>query len=92
MAARVIDGPEKDWLDVHDICHLLRMSESTLRRLIKDGKFPAPLATSQQGRFWCWEVVVWWRLNTVLGVGSVSQPPSTTSQPASSGRGDDFDA
>lgn len=88
MAARSIDGPEKDWLDINDLCHLLRMSEGTVRNLIRKGQFPKPLHTSPQGRFWPWEVVVWWRLNVMLGLTTESKPEHPGHKPEHPGDDD----
>lgn len=62
MASRVVDGPEKDWLDMTDMAHLTRMSESTIRRLVASGEFPRPKEVSHNVKMWHWTDYLYWTL------------------------------
>lgn len=66
MAARTIEGPEKDWLDMADLTHLTRLSESTIKRLIATGEFPAALEVTSGLRMWSWKDVLFWQLRVEL--------------------------
>ena len=80
MATRTLDGPEQDWLDIADLVRITRLSETTIRRMIKAGRFPAPFAISPQGRMWSWEVVIWWRMTVQFGLNTEGQQGPTTGQ------------
>lgn len=62
MAARTVDGPDKDWLDMADLTHLTRMSESTIKRLIAEGDFPKPKELSRNVKMWHWTDYLYWCL------------------------------
>ena len=79
MAARTVDGPTDDWLTMAELAKLLRLSETTIRRRIHDGRFPDAGRVGPQGRFWSWEVVVWWRWTVNWGLAD-PQPAPTTDQ------------
>ncbi len=83
MAARTVEGPKKDWLDMADLIKVMRMSESTILRLIAAGEFPEPLQTSPGIKMWSWRDVVYWNLR-VETRPRLAQP---TPSPPASGRG-----
>jgi predicted DNA-binding transcriptional regulator AlpA len=62
MAARTVDGPDKDWLDMSEIAHLTRMSESTIRRLVETGDFPRPKEITGKLRLWHWTDYLYWTM------------------------------
>lgn len=70
---------------MHDLTHLTRLSESTIRRLIKAGRFPAALEVSPGVRMWPWEAIVLWGWMVRFGLTGSSQEPSTGSHGPSSG-------
>lgn len=66
MAVRSIDGPEKDWLDMADLTKLLRLSESTIKRLVDSGEFPSALEPTPGTRMWSWRDVLYWQLRVEM--------------------------
>lgn len=66
MAARTVDGPDKDWLDMRDMAHLTRLSESTIRRLVAEGTFPPPRHISSGTRMWHWSDYLYWSLRVQI--------------------------
>lgn len=87
MAARTVDSTDLDWLDMHDLTRWLRMSESTIRRLIASGEFPQPLEITSGTRFWSWRDVLYWQLRVEIRPrlkAQNSQEGSATSQAAPS--------
>jgi len=63
MAARTIDGPDKDWLTSAEVRVLFGISKGTLQKLIRSGEFPTSLEIVPGGmRGWSWEDIVYWRL------------------------------
>jgi predicted DNA-binding transcriptional regulator AlpA len=94
VATRTIDGPEQDWLDMHDLVRLTRLSEPTLRRLIRAGQFPRAVEVTKGVRMWPWTDLVYWSLLTAMrgrlsGTGQEQSPPD---QEGSSDERDDSDA
>lgn len=63
---RTVDGPEQDLLELSEVASYLRMSEPTLRRLIRLGKFPRPLEISDGVRVWSWRDILYWVLLTEI--------------------------
>lgn len=61
MAARTVDGPEKDWLDDDEVAILLGVSVKTLERLIAEDGFPEGHVIRGQTVKWTWDDVVFWR-------------------------------
>lgn len=78
MAARSIDGPEKDWLTAADLVALLRVSKATLKRLIASGEFPRAMEVSPGIRLWSWRDVVYWQLKIELRSRMGSAPEEKT--------------
>lgn len=60
MPARVIDGPEKDWLKLGEVLRFTGLTKSTLYRLIERGEFPPASQISPGVRMWHWTHVVYW--------------------------------
>ena len=62
MATRVMDGPEKDWLDDGEVAAILGVSVKTLKRMIAEDGFPAGHTIREQTVRWPWDDLVFWRL------------------------------
>ena len=62
MAARTIDGPEKDWLNLADVLRHTGLSKSSLYRLIEQGKFPSAAVITAGVKKWHWDAIVYWNL------------------------------
>lgn len=62
MAIRVMDGPEKDWLDDGEVAALLGVSVKTLERMIAEDGFPAGHTIRGQTVRWSWDDMVFWRM------------------------------
>ena len=80
MAERVprqVDGPERDLLELSEVSSYLRMSEKTLRRLVRLGRFPRPLEISDGVRVWSWRDVLYWVLLTEIKPRLIPDPPGT---------------
>jgi predicted DNA-binding transcriptional regulator AlpA len=80
MAQRTIDGPEPDWLDMADLTRLLRLSESSIKRLIDAGEFPLPLEVTAGTRMWGWRDVLFWQLKVELRPRMVKKEKVTGAQ------------
>lgn len=52
MAARTIDGPEKDNLTLEEVAVYLTVESRTIRRLIAEGKFPRGIPISKGKVVW----------------------------------------
>lgn len=85
---RLVDGPDKDYLDADEVAAYLHFSADTLRRLVKKGLFPKPLEMSDQTRLWFWKDVLFWMLYVELRprmeAPKDAQPAAKGAQPASS--------
>jgi predicted DNA-binding transcriptional regulator AlpA len=85
---RLVDGPDKDYLDEDEVAAYLHFSAATLRRLVKAGRFPKPLEMSDQTRVWSWKDVLFWmlyvELRPRLEAQKDAQPGARGAQPASS--------
>lgn len=57
---RLVDGPENDHLELSEVASYLRVSSSTLKRLVREGKFPRPIEVSPGVRAWLWRDCVLW--------------------------------
>lgn len=56
---RTIWGPEKDYLTRQEVLDYLRISDTTLTRVMKKGLFPKPVAMGEEtGRCWLWLDVI----------------------------------
>jgi predicted DNA-binding transcriptional regulator AlpA len=56
---RHVEGPDHEWLSLREVAACLRVSESTLRRLVQAGKFPPGVRHGGVGeRVWSWLTVV----------------------------------
>lgn len=66
MAARTVDGPEEDWLDLRDLVKLTRLSESTINRLIRSGEFPRAKQVSPGVQMWHWTDYLYWSLRVAI--------------------------
>ncbi len=51
---------------MHDLTRITRLSEPTIRRLIREGLFPRPMAVTKGVRLWPWTDLVWWTLYTAM--------------------------
>jgi excisionase family DNA binding protein len=51
---RSVNGPASDWLTVEEAAAYMRMHPSTLKRLIKDGRFPQGSQAAGRQRLWGW--------------------------------------
>jgi predicted DNA-binding transcriptional regulator AlpA len=59
VSQRSVEGPGQDYLTLREVCDYLHVSEATLRRLIKAGRFPRPTRHGGAGEpVWPWLVVV----------------------------------
>ncbi|HJZ53956.1 MAG TPA: AlpA family phage regulatory protein [Gemmataceae bacterium] len=81
MAARTIDGPEKDWLDMADVTHRTRMSESTIKRLMGQGEFPRPQRVSEGIAYWHWLQIVHWELTKMFAAHNQANPQKAAARP-----------
>lgn len=79
MAARTVDAPEQDWLDMRDLIRVLRLSKTSLKRLIDLGEFPQPLEPTPGTRMWLWSDVLYWRMRVELRSRLVRRERSTGS-------------
>lgn len=61
MASRSLDGPEKDLLTIREVAEYLRLTTKTLRRLVAEGKFFAPVEVSPGVKLWTAEDVAVYR-------------------------------
>lgn len=59
---RTVDGPEQDFLELSEVATYLRLSTSTLKRLIRDGTFPRPVEMSAGVKVWPWKDCLLWAL------------------------------
>lgn len=60
--APTITRPQPDtMLNMHDVCRLTGLSESTIKRMVIDGRFPAPLKLSPRRNGWLAQTVTEWR-------------------------------
>ena len=66
MAARVIDGPEKDWLRLSEIIDRTGIPKTTLYKLIKEKKFPPARSLTGGIKRWHWEDYVYWTLHVKI--------------------------
>lgn|SRR5262245_27004195 len=63
MGKREVAGPVIDWLSKEQVCELLKLSRSTLDRLIRDGQFPRAVDFPGEDRArWRWVDVAWFLL------------------------------
>jgi len=54
--------PEPDtMLNMHDVSRLTGLSESTIKRMVIDGRFPAPIKLSPRRNGWVASSVIEWR-------------------------------
>ncbi len=63
---RLIDGPDKDLLELLEVAEYLRLSGPTIKRLIAQGEFPRPIRVSDRVRVWDWKDVVYWKLRSEM--------------------------
>ena len=61
-----MDGPDQDYLELHEVAAYLRMGVKTLRRLVQAGDFPHPVELSPGVRVWSWRDVLYWTLGAEL--------------------------
>lgn len=68
---------------MHDLTHLLRLSESTIRREIRAGRFPHPVEVTRGVRLWHWTDVVYWTLRANLShrLSEGQEPPGGRQEP-----------
>jgi prophage regulatory protein len=59
--ALVADFPKKGFVRKPQICSFLRVSETTLYRLYRDGDFPKPIRLTPRITVWCAEDIHLWR-------------------------------
>lgn len=78
---RDVDGPTADLLSASDVARLFGISEDTLKRLIAEGEFPAPLLIGKQTRVWDWESVAYYRLRLKLTARIEPKPTATGVKP-----------
>jgi excisionase family DNA binding protein len=62
VAARTIDGPERNYLTIEQVAEQVGMSKSTVRRLIAAGRFPRAAKLTGGTSKWTWRQVVFWQL------------------------------
>jgi hypothetical protein len=60
MAARVIEGPDKEWLNWDDVKDRVRMGETQIREEMAAGRFPTPLRQQANRTLWWWEQISAW--------------------------------
>ena len=51
---------KENYLNISDITKSLRIDEDTLRRWIKDGKFPRPLRINDRTTLWSYALIENW--------------------------------
>ena len=51
---------EKNYLNLDDITNSLKINEDTLRRWIKEGKFPRPLRVNDRTSLWSYALIENW--------------------------------
>ena len=57
-----ISRPAPDtMLNMHDVCRLTGLSESSIKRMVTDGRFPAPIKLSPRRNGWLASAIIEWR-------------------------------
>ena len=51
---------KENYLNIDDITNSLKISEDTLRKWIKDGKFPHPLSMNDRSNLWSYALIENW--------------------------------
>ena len=51
---------KENYLNIDDITNSLRINEHTLRKWIKEGKFPRPLRTNDRTTLWSYALIENW--------------------------------
>ena len=51
---------KENYLNIDDITNSLKISEDTLRKWIKDGKFPHPLRVNDRTTLWSYALIENW--------------------------------
>jgi predicted DNA-binding transcriptional regulator AlpA len=75
---RSVNGPDHEWLTMPEVCQWLGgIGDSTLKKLIRDGKFPPGVRISHNTVRWNWMDVVAYshmaqRLAGMFGNGTAS--------------------
>lgn len=63
MTTRQVAAPLDDWLSKEQVCELLKLSRSTLDRMIREGQFPRAVEFPGEDRArWRWVDVAWFLL------------------------------
>lgn len=55
---RSINGPDKDWLSLDEAAAYMGIGASTLKSLVRSGKFPQGAGVTGNRRMWGWMDVV----------------------------------
>lgn len=81
-----MDGPAGDMLSRKEVARLFDVSEDTIRRMVDEGEFPAPLTIYKQGQLWDWRSIAYYRLRVELGSRLVPRVAQTGKPTATEGQ------
>lgn len=71
-----------------EVMRLFDVSDDTLRRMIDEGEFPAPLTIYKQGQVWDWRSIAYYRLRVELGARLVPKTATGGKPTATGGKQD----
>lgn len=80
LTRREVTAPDKEWLTEADVMSLLGVESRTLRRWIREGRFP-PSTPWGRDRRWPWYAYLWFdlgrqlRMDPPIGSGAEDEPP-----------------
>jgi predicted DNA-binding transcriptional regulator AlpA len=73
---RHVEGPDHEWLPLRDVASYLHVGETTLRELVRAGRFPAGVRHGGGERVWSWLTVVAFSHLSSLLPEEWSRPPA----------------